>query len=122
MIDAAKSEPMPQGDGAVVLPFVLESLEHFESCVICSGNSSSILACRDVRQALKDRAEMGRAKYGTYLRINNGRDVGVDYFQELLDAVMYSGQAKMMNLPEGAYFEATLNLTIQVARTISERK
>lgn len=42
---------------------------------------------------LKDRAEAGLAKYGTYLRAHNGRDALVDAYQEAMDLVMYLRQA-----------------------------
>lgn len=52
----------------------------------------SELVLSRVIQDLKDRAESGRVKYGTYLYTFNGRKSHVDLYQELLDAVMYAGQ------------------------------
>lgn len=62
-------EPNPCGNGEPVLPFVLE--------------------------AITQRSIMGKEKYGTLLKTNNGRDALVDLFQELLDAVMYCAQLVM---------------------------
>lgn len=63
---AASHEPDPTGNGTTVLPLVL--------------------------QDLKDRAEMGKQKYGTYLRTMNGRSALMDAYQEALDLVMYLRQ------------------------------
>lgn len=41
---------------------------------------------------MQDRAEFGNKKYGTYLQAYNGRDVLVDIYQELMDAVQYVRQ------------------------------
>lgn len=41
---------------------------------------------------LKARAEAGRAKYGTYLQPNNGRDALRDAYEEALDLAMYLRQ------------------------------
>lgn len=45
-----------------------------------------------VIQDLKDRAEQGKKKYGTYLETFNGRDAEWDAYQEALDLVMYFRQ------------------------------
>lgn len=62
-------EPQPTGNGDRVLDYVLE--------------------------ALIERAELGKKKYGTYLRVDNGRDPLVDALQEAMDLVMYLAQAIM---------------------------
>jgi hypothetical protein len=64
---AASPEPPPEGQGDVVLGHVFDDLAA--------------------------RAQMGRQKYGTLLRINNGRDPLWDAYQEALDLVMYLRQA-----------------------------
>ena len=46
-----------------------------------------------VRKDLEDRAEAGKAKYGTYLQAHNGRKALVDAYQEALDLCMYLRQA-----------------------------
>lgn len=60
-------EPAPTGQGTVIVDLVLKDL--------------------------KDRAEVGLAKYKTYLRADNGRDALVDAYQEAMDLVMYLRQA-----------------------------
>ena len=41
------------------------------------------------------RSEVGKQRYGTYLRICNGRDALIDAYQEAIDLVMYLRQAIM---------------------------
>ncbi len=75
MNKAAIYQPPPQGNGEIVLKHVI--------------------------QDLKDRAEMGKAKYGTYLRAHNGRNALWDAYQEALDLVMYLRQ-KLLEEEENA--------------------
>ena len=44
---------------------------------------------------LKERADVGRQKYGTLLETNKGRDALMDAYQEALDLVMYLKQTLM---------------------------
>ena len=67
MNSAALHEPDPIGNGKIILDLV--------------------------RQDFEDRAETGKAKYGTYLRANNGRDALMDAYQEAVDLCMYLRQA-----------------------------
>lgn len=46
-----------------------------------------------IRSDLTLRAETGKTKYGTYLMSFNGRNPILDWYQEVLDAVMYTTQA-----------------------------
>lgn len=122
----ASRQPPPTGDGDKVLDFVLSHLIElkgyalrYETAVPEAPKDS--LGLQSIGEDLAARAEMGREKYGTYLRTCNGRDAGIDLLQELLDAVMYSAQCKMEGKPEGAYFEAILNLAFQVSSTINRR-
>ena len=62
-------QPQPTGNGEVVYLSVVE----------------------DMRQ----RAELGRERYGTYLRTNNGRDALRDAYEEALDLCMYLKQMMM---------------------------
>ena len=41
---------------------------------------------------IRERAETGKQKYGTYLQTNNGRDALWDAYQEAIDLVMYLRQ------------------------------
>lgn len=67
MSSASCCEPTPTGDGEVILDLVT--------------------------QDQRDRAEVGKKKYGTYLRAYNGRDALMDAYQEALDLCMYLRQA-----------------------------
>lgn len=42
---------------------------------------------------IRERAEVGKDRYGTYLQTNNGRDALWDAYQEAIDLVMYLRQA-----------------------------
>jgi hypothetical protein len=42
---------------------------------------------------IRERAETGKRKYGTYLKTNNGRNPLWDAYQEAIDLVMYLRQA-----------------------------
>ena len=64
---AATPQFPPQPGTSIVLPYVLKDLT--------------------------DRAEMGKAQYGTYLQTHNGRSALWDAYQEALDLVMYLRQA-----------------------------
>lgn len=48
-----------------------------------------------VMKDFAERAESGRAKYGTYLQSGNGRDALWDAYQEAIDLAMYLRQAIM---------------------------
>lgn len=61
-----------------------------------------------VRDALLERADAGKDKYGTYLFDNNGRDPRVDALQEALDLVVYLKQASVEGRP-GDYRELRLS-------------
>lgn len=69
MSDAAIEQPAPVGEGRVVLDAVVSDLQ--------------------------ERAIMGKEKYGTFLRTNNGRNALLDAYQEALDLVMYLKQRLM---------------------------
>lgn len=46
-----------------------------------------------VMSDFKERDETGMRKYGTRLQPHNGRDILIDIYQELMDAVVYTRQA-----------------------------
>jgi len=69
MSKASQHEPDPQAGDQVVVEQVLEDI--------------------------RERAETGKIKYGTYLMTHNGRDALMDAYQEALDLVMYLRQAIM---------------------------
>jgi len=59
-------QPDPAGNGSVVGDLVMEDL--------------------------RGRMEFGKARYGTYLRVGNGRDALKDLYEELIDATLYVRQ------------------------------
>ena len=108
----------PTGDGAVVLDSVLERLRVLEL-------SSRIgpVGYVALREDLIARAEAGLKKYGTRLRVNNGRAAEVDCYQELLDAMMYSMQAQMewKTSISNESFEMLASLAARLAVELNER-
>lgn len=127
---AVDQQTAPVGDGLVVLDTVLQ---HLDAAVIIHGAAYHFKdgQCADItnpenikylRQDLISRAEMGKKKYGTYLRINNNRSAIVDLYQEVQDALMYSMQARMEGDSEaGQYFELLYQIGSQIAGTINKR-
>jgi len=57
---------------------------------LAEQNLGDVLAV--VRKDMEDRDNWGRSKYKVPLQPFNGRDVSVDLYQELLDAVVYQKQ------------------------------
>jgi len=89
---AATHEPAPTGEGAVILPFAVGRADRKASVARGQGYPKLAENYEMVSAALLARAEMGKAKYGTYLRASNGRNPLVDLYQEILDAIMYAEQ------------------------------
>jgi hypothetical protein len=58
-----------------------------------TGNGQVVLF--EVLKDLRKRAVAGHEKYGTLLRVNNGRDALVDAYEEALDLCMYLKQTLM---------------------------
>ncbi|MCP4365406.1 MAG: hypothetical protein GY800_08940 [Planctomycetes bacterium] len=58
-----------------------------------TGDGREVLA--EVLKDLKERDKVGRVKYGTPLKTNNGRRALVDAYQEALDLCMYLKQTIM---------------------------
>ncbi len=50
---------------------------------------------------LRERREMGKAKYGTELRSHNGRSALLDAYQEALDLCLYLRQALIEGEDDG---------------------
>lgn len=110
--DAARQQAAPTGDGDVVMDAVLQRMAEIANA---PGN---LYLTPDqfeaVRSALEQRAEFGQKKYGTKLRILNGRDATFDLYQELLDAIMYAMQARMEGKPGGYMVELLIGLAGQI--------
>lgn len=72
--------PPTEGEGPEVWPLIYDSTR---------------LVLPDwLRADMRERHELGRAKYGTGLRVWNGRDCAVDAYQEALDLAVYLTQAQ----------------------------
>lgn len=84
---AAKPEPSPvvARDSIVVLDLVTEDIR--------AGKINIAADClAGVLADLEDRDKEGVKKYGTRLCTNNGRDALIDFYQEILDAIVYIKQ------------------------------
>jgi len=81
---AAIPEPLPVDRGPAVLPYAIAAMTIFGGAY-----------ADDVVVDLKQRAKMGEQKYGTPLRLNNGRNALMDLYQEILDALMYCTQLNL---------------------------
>lgn len=76
----APQPPPTAGEGPEVWPLIYDSTR---------------LVLPDwLRADMRERHELGRAKYGTGLRVWNGRDCIVDAYQEALDLAVYLTQAQ----------------------------
>lgn len=58
-----------------------------------TGNGATVWS--EVMADLAERVRLGKTKYGTELRVSNGRSALTDLYQELLDAVQYCKQRLM---------------------------
>lgn len=124
---ARRLEP-PQGDGDIVLPFVVEKLEemarHYNTGNTAWQNGEFILprALQELGDDLKERYKMGVEKYGTPLRVNNGRFAVVDLHQEILDAIMYCAQARMEGDKDGSqHLEILIAIGCQLIEELNKR-
>jgi len=114
---AAETQDKPSGDGQPVLDAVLNHLTNMSSV-----SSIPFAAVRPLREDLMARAENGLKKYGTKLRVRNGRRAIVDCYQELLDALMYAMQARLEGDREaGRLVEILMSLSAQVAIELNKR-
>jgi hypothetical protein len=79
MIDAAQRQQLPTGDGQDVAHEVVRVLTDLSQAALISD--------------IEARVASGEKKYGTRLKTNNGRNVDLDLYQEVLDSMNYSMQA-----------------------------
>lgn len=105
----AAPQPDPTGNGDIVLLFVLAEWAQGEH-----GLTDKIAL------HLIERAQLGKAKYGTYLRTCNGRDAETDYLQEQLDAIMYATQAYMENPSKRR--AKMIDLAVTAAKLVTEEE
>ena len=92
-----KHQPAPITDGVktVVLDLVIADIE--SNTITNSELTNAVL--RD----LQLRSHQGFMKYGTLLCLDNGRDSLMDFYQEVLDAVVYLRQF-IAEYPDEAVF------------------
>lgn len=116
---AISSQTPPTGDGAIVLHDVVAKIDQW----INNSSTEKTDGLLALREDLLARAQMGQQKYGTMLRINNGRRATVDVYQEVLDAVMYSMQARIEKQPTiaASYVELLLELGRQLAAELDKQ-
>lgn len=88
MKDWTKPEPPPLAtDTQEVWPLVIGDLQGMKY-----ETDSSVNADDDLLEACRQRHQVGRQKYGTGLRVHNGRAPLRDLLDEALDACAYSRQ------------------------------
>jgi hypothetical protein len=107
---AVLPQPPPTGDGAEVWPLVIAELR-------AQGHHrlAEYGAARDA---------FGRAKYGTPLRVVNGRDALVEVLQEALDAVAYARQfhEEACNATSFAIYRGAIVFAQAVAEALDDRE
>ena len=114
---AVDSQTPPTGDGKIVLDAVLACITEMVGCQSISLNGGFALSAD-----LKARAEMGLKKYGTKLRVNNGRRAMVDLYQEVQDALMYAMQCRLEGDDFGGmYVESFMLYACQIAGELDRR-
>lgn len=114
---AISTQTPPTGNGPIVLDAVLQRLAN-----MASVSSIPFAPSQALREDLTARAEQGLKKYGTKLRTVNGRRAIVDLYQELLDAVMYSMQARLEGDGDaGRLVEPLLAFSAQIAAVLDKR-
>jgi len=114
---AVSSQTPPTGDGTIVLEAVLQRLANMASVSSIQFQPSEML-----REDLEARAEMGLKKYGTKLRVNNGRRAIVDLYQEIMDAIMYAMQARLEgDVEAGKFVDPLIQYGSMLASHINSR-
>lgn len=78
---AAKTQPLPTGNGIDVATEVARDMRSFGHAQIADD--------------IEARIRMGEKKYGTRLKTHNGRDAMLDLYQEVLDAMNYAKQLQL---------------------------
>lgn len=81
---AVMLQPYPRLGSAVVIDWLMNELPS-----VHNSNPYQLL------EHLRQRADHGREKHGTFLMAKNGREPRIDAYQEILDAIFYTGQAIM---------------------------
>jgi len=111
MIDAALRQKLPTGDG--------QDVAHEVTRLILAGITGRPAFPPYIAQQLvgdiEARVASGEKKYGTRLKTNNGRNVVLDAYQEILDFLNYSIQGHLEGKPGFLeLFEETIGIAIRV--------
>lgn len=108
--NAATPEPTPQPGKEKVLDHVVEGIKL--RTLQKTGDQ--------VTKDLIDRAELGKNKYGTYLYTGNGRNTLMDFYQEVLDGLMYSKAWLLENADQSdSYFYKVIEFNFQSLITMA---
>lgn len=114
---AATSQLPPTGDGAIVLDAVVQHI-----CNMANVRMIPFTALTPLKEDLVARAEFGLKKYGTKLRVKNGRKAAVDVYQEVLDGIMYAMQARLEGDHKiGRHLEVLVSVGAQIAAELDVR-
>jgi hypothetical protein len=104
-------QPQPTGNGRIVL---FEALRE-----VYSENSTD----EWIATQLLERAQMRKAKYGTWLRAHNGRNALQDALDEALDGLMYAIQLRVES-PSSAVDELVewFHRTVILCKTLMDER
>lgn len=122
---ADRRQDLPTGDGMIVLGYVRQKMD------IAIGfaripqalpqysmrESDLLLLMRDLEQ----RCETGTKKYGSPLRVNNGRNATLDLYQEICDGIMYAAQCHLERKPGGEFYEALVEFGSKLVAQIEKQ-
>lgn len=118
---ATAQQPIPEkNDSPAVWPLVIASLDGLER--------APLWIRQVVAEDMRARDEFGRQKYGMPLQVVNGRDAGIDAYQEALDLCAYARQREeQTGLPfwaavSGQALGLVASIRYQLALEEEERK
>jgi len=92
----APQPPPTTGEGESVWPLIF--------------NSTGLVIPDWLRADMRARHEIGVTKYGTPLKVWNGRDAVIDAYQEALDLIVYARQARERLEPYSLRKHETINV------------
>lgn len=105
--------PKPTGTGQDVTKSAINQIEKcysmFDTDVLISD--------------LQSRAEFGKNKYGDYLRINDGRNSIIDFYQEILDAIVYCWKAILEGNNElKSYWSMLIRIAVDTSMRLADEE
>lgn len=105
--DEQTDQPLPKPGQVAIHQHVIDSLHRYRL-------DEAVKA--ELAEGLRSREELGERKYGRKLESHNGRDPGLDLWQESLDALVYADQMFVEKHPLGGILLArALSLAAEVA-------